>query len=340
LRYSRVKHMARDRFVSKVTPEAVWKEDDQIEGRKVRAMVLILRTTGCWWSKKKGCLMCGYNQASVEGIGPDELRSQLNAALGSYECEEMVKIYTSGSFLDENEIPAQTRGEIFIAFANAKRVLFETRPEFVTAEAINTLPQGKVTVALGLESANDTILRSSVRKGFSVADYARAATLLRDAGIPVRTYLLLKPPFLTERQAIADTLASIEYAVPFSESISINPINVQRGTAVESLWRRGDYRPPWLWSLLEVLERGRKPGVRVFSSPSGGGTPRGVHNCERCNQAALAAVEKFAFSQDAADLQIPDCPCKNEWKAAVALQDAMHTSVDLARHLGDELELD
>jgi hypothetical protein len=50
------------------TPEALWKEEDLLDNEKVRAMVLILRTSGCWWSKKKGCLMCGYNSASDSSI--------------------------------------------------------------------------------------------------------------------------------------------------------------------------------------------------------------------------------------------------------------------------------
>jgi radical SAM enzyme (TIGR01210 family) len=323
-------------------PEAVWKEEDIVEGLKVRALVVIFRTIGCWWSRKKGCLMCGYNQAASEiGIGQEQLLKQLEVAKSKFQGEEMVKIYTSGSFLDEREVPAAVRDRIMDGFSSCKRILFESRPEFVTEESLSSLPSEKIEIALGLESSNDLVLRKCINKGFTVSDYQRAASLIRSRGMRVRTYLLLKPPYLTERQAMKDTLASIEFASPFSDSISVNPVNVQRDTMVESLFRRGDYRPPWLWTLVEVLrEGGSRTEIRVFSSPSGAGTSRGAHNCGKCDAGVIAAIERFAFSQDLNDLEGLECECKSRWRAQLELQDPMRTSVDIDRHLADDLGLD
>jgi radical SAM enzyme (TIGR01210 family) len=317
-----------------------WKEDDVLSGQRTKALVAILRTRGCWWARGKGCSMCGYNVESLDDITVDDLRHQLDKVMAKYDGERLVKIYTSGSLLDEREIPLDFRQDIFKAFSQSEKVLFESRPEFITQESVSTLPKGRAMVALGLESANDEILTRSIWKGFNVADYHRAATVLNEMHVPVRTYLLLKPPFLTERQGMQDALASIKYAGPFSESISINPINVQSGTMVEDLWRRGDYRPPWLWSLVEVLREGRAlTDSRIMSAPSGGGTIRGAHNCEKCDRKVLDAIERFTFSQDSNDLEGLTCTCLNEWRGQMRLQGMMHTSVDLERHLGDGLEL-
>jgi hypothetical protein len=333
--------MARDAGLRTGAPEALWKEDDVLDGAKVRAMVVIFRTTGCWWSRKAGCLMCGYNQVSDSSITAQDLHLQLQSALRRYEGESLVKIYTSGSFLDEREIPPEVREGIFEAFAASKRILFESRPEFVTDETLGALPGGRAQVALGLESANDEVLARSVRKGFKVADYERAARCLNANGVPLRTYLLLKPPYLTEGQAMRDTIRSIRFAAPFSESISINPLNVQRDTVVESLFRRGDFRPPWLWSLIEVLKAGIElTDIRVFASPSGGGTPRGVHNCGICDAPLLKAVERHSFSQEVKEFEGLECGCRARWKALLEVQDAMRTAVDIDRYLVDELPLD
>ncbi|MCU0860692.1 MAG: archaeosine biosynthesis radical SAM protein RaSEA [Methanomassiliicoccales archaeon] len=323
-------------------PQAIWKEEDLVGGRKVRALVVILRTVGCWWSRKKGCLMCGYNQAASEaGIGEPELMRQLDVARARLDGEEMVKIYTSGSFLDEREVPKAVRDRVFQDFSSCSTILFESRPEFVTEESLVSLPAEKVEVALGLESGNDLVLRECINKGFRVQDYIRAASLIKQRGMRVRTYLLLKPPYLTERQALEDTVASIRLASAYSDSVSVNPVNVQRDTIVESLFRRGDYRPPWLWSLVEALRTRRElGGVRVFSSPSGAGTPRGAHNCGKCDAAVIAAVERFSFSQDLQDLEGLECECRARWRAQLELQDHMRTSVDLDRHLADDLGLD
>lgn len=323
------------------TPEALWKEEDLLDGERVRAMVLILRTSGCWWSKKKGCLMCGYNSASDSTIGLPDIFAQLKVAISRYENERFVKIYTSGSFLDRNEIPLEARTAIMGAFPSAKRILFESRPEFVTTDELSTLPGDQAQVGLGLESANNEILRRCVQKGFLVEDYERAASLLNEKGIPVRTYLLLKPPFLTEKQALQDTIASIKFAIPFSESISINPINVQKDTIVEKLWHRGDYRPPWLFSLVEVLKAGKAlTEKRVFSSPSGAGSLRGVHNCEKCDASFIEAVKRHSFSQDVKEFENLDCECRGRWQNELRLQDQMRTSVDVERYLADELLFD
>jgi radical SAM enzyme (TIGR01210 family) len=323
-------------------PEAIWKEEDVVDGQKVRALVVILRTIGCWWSRKKGCLMCGYNQAASEsGIGEEQLLRQLEVAKSKFQGEEMVKIYTSGSFLDEREVPLGVRRRILEEFSTCKRILFESRPEFVTDESLSNLPSEKMEIALGLESSNDLILRKCINKGFTSSDYQRAAGLIKSKGMRVRTYLLLKPPYLTEHEALKDTITSIELASSLSDSISVNPVNVQRETLVESLFRRGDYRPPWLWTLVEVLREGRtRSGIRIFSSPSGAGTPRGAHNCGKCDSGIIAAIERFAFSQDLKDLEGLDCECKSRWRAQLELQDAMRTSVDIDRHLADDLGLD
>jgi hypothetical protein len=321
-------------------PTAVWKEDDMIGTDKVKAMVAILRTKGCWWAFQKGCTMCGYNVESDQGITTKDLRVQLASVKGKYSGEPMVKIYTSGSFLDEREIPAEIRQEILEEFPQAKKIIFETRPEFVTDEVLETLPKERLLVALGLESADDGVLRRSIRKGFTVADYAKAAETLKRHTIPVRTYLLLKPPFMTEASAIRDTTASITFARKYSESISINPVNVQSGTVIEEMWRRGDYRSPWIWSLVEVLKAGwRQEGPRLFSSPSGAGTLRGVHNCDKCDRKVLDAVQRFSFEQNPKYLEGLECGCRDEWKMLLQLQDVMMTTVDLSRHLEDELLL-
>jgi len=328
-------------FDSTASPVSVWKEEDVIEKARVRAFVVILRTIGCWWSRERGCTMCGYNTASEQRVGLEDLRAQLNKALASYKDEDLVKIYNSGSFLDRREIPVEFIDDVLNAFPGARRILFETRPEFVTEKALDQFQADRISVAIGLESSNDAVLDNCIRKGFSVGEYARAAEMLVERGIPLRTYLLMKPPFLTERQSIEDVKRSVLFASRFSESVSINPVNVQKNTLVEGLWRRGDYRPPWLWSLVEVLKTtGKYNETRVFSSPSGGGTPRGTHNCGKCDRKVLEDIQRFTFSQDPSEFGQSRCECMIEWRTLTETQDVMSTSVDVPRYLSGAHDLE
>ena len=318
--------------------EACWKEDDMADGQKVRAMVVIFRTNGCCWVKQGGCTMCGYREASLTDVTEDDLLKQLDQALSKYKGEPFVKMYTSGSFLDDNEVPPSVRERIFQAFKDCRRLLFESRPEFIIPETVGALPKN-ATVALGLESSDPTVLETSVHKGFTPADIKRAGELLKANGLKVRTYLLLKPPFMTESMAIEDAVDSARFADPFSDEISINPLNVQRATYVERLWKRGEFRPPWIWSLMEVFRRlSGTVHSRLMSSPSGGGAMRGVHNCGECDRKALDAVERFSYSQDVKDLDVT-CRCIQRWEAYTRSEAMLGSPADLERDFENELVL-
>lgn len=318
--------------------EALWKETDMSGGRKVDAMVVILRTNGCCWVKHGGCTMCGYREASLCNVTEDDLLKQLDEAVSRYRGEPFVKIYTSGSFLDDNEVPPAVRAKFFEAFSGCERILFESRPEFITPESLKDVPK-TVTIALGLESSDPKVLEVSVHKGFTPDDILRAGTLIKENGLSVRTYLLLKPPFVTERMAIDDAVRSARFADRFSDEISINPLNVQRATYVERLWKRGEFRSPWIWSLIDVFKQlSGTVDSRLMSSPSGGGAMRGVHNCGECDRKALDAVEKFSYTQDPADLDV-DCACRTTWQSYMESEGLLGSPADLDRDFENELIL-
>lgn len=318
--------------------EALWKEDDMVDGEKVRAMVVIMRTNGCCWVKHGGCTMCGYREASLSQVSEEDLGKQLEQALSKYKGEPFVKFYTSGSFLDDNEVPPAMRRRYLDAFSGCKRILFESRPEFITPESIADLPKN-VTVALGLESSNPDVLETSIHKGFTPDDIRRAGLLLKENGLGVRTYLLLKPPFMTETMAIRDAVESARFADEFSDEISINPLNVQRATYVERLWKRGEFRSPWIWSLVDVFRQlSGTVDARVMSSPSGGGSMRGVHNCGKCDGDLLDAIERFSFNQDPKELDVT-CECISKWRAYMESENLLGSPADLERDFENELTL-
>jgi archaeosine synthase beta-subunit len=318
--------------------ETLWKEKDLSNGKVVDAMVMIMRTSGCCWAKTGGCTMCGYRQASVREVTVEDLNKQIDQAISKYKGEPFVKIYTSGSFLDEKEIPGSVRDRILNEFSGCERILVESRPEFITPGTLSVMPK-TMTIALGMESADPDVLSISINKGFTQEDSRRAGMAIKDAGLNVRTYLLLKPPFMTERMAINDVVRSARFADPFSDEVSINPLNVQRGTYVERLWRRGEFRSPWIWSLVEVFRTlSGTVNARLMSSPSGGGSQRGVHNCGECDRNVLDAIEKFSFSQNIRDLDVT-CSCIEKWKNYMDAERLLGTAADLERGFDGDLTI-
>jgi radical SAM enzyme (TIGR01210 family) len=279
--------------------------------------------------------MCGYNIDSRDGVTSEDIVRQFDHALRELGDVGMLKLYTSGSFLDESEVPMGARDLILGNCAERGiRLLLESRPEFVTNERMADMLRRHedIEVALGLESANDLILAHSINKGFLRKDYDSAASVLNGNGIPVRTYVLLKPPFLTEAEAIADSISTIEHASKVSETVSLNPVNVQKGTLVERLWKNWSYRPPWLWSVLEVLKAASGKPKRLVCEPTGGGKERGAHNCGRCDDTILSSIKAFSESQDSSRLGWTDCSCREALTSAKVIEGyAMGGTCDLQR---------
>jgi len=305
----------------------LWTEAEAIGPERVRAFVLILRTRGCYWADAKGCSMCGYSKDTLgRSATPEELAEQLDHALRRYAGEPYVKVYTSGSFLDDREVDPESRRRFVAAFSGrARRLLFETLPEFVEPARLDPLKAafaGELEVALGLESSDPTVLARYVNKGAAPAEYLAAGDRARALGLRAKAYLLLKPPYLTESEAIEDVVRSVGDAAPHFDALSVNPVHIQNGTVVEWLYHRGRYRPPWLWSVVEALERGAsaRGSARLVSFPTAGGLRRGPHNCGACDAEVLRAIEEASLGQSFEALRALDCGCRSTWSAERELE--------------------
>ena len=135
-----------------------------------------------------------------------------------------------------------------------------------------------------------------------------------DAG--VKAYLLMKPPFLAEPDAVADMKRSVRRCagVDGCHTVSMNPCNVQRHTMVEELYHAGGYRPPWLWSVCEVLEATADVDAIVVSDPVGHGSDRGPHNCGDCDDRVQTAIKDFDLRQDPSVFEEVACDCEATWE--------------------------
>jgi len=309
-------------------PTRVWLDEDNTPDGVYDSLTIILNTGGCRWARAGGCTMCGYVAESVEGgtVPHEDLLAQVEAALDherehATEPAGQVKIYTSGSFLDEREVPAETRRAIADTFADRDRLVVESLPDFVDREAVATFTDRGIEtdIAVGLETATDRVRHDCVNKYFDFADFEAAAAEATVAGAGVKAYLLLKPPFLSEGEALADMRSSVRRCAGVSgvHTVSMNPTNVQRHTMVEDLYNAGGYRPPWLWTVAAVLESTADEEVIVVSDPVGAGSDRGPHNCGECDERVERAIKDFDLRQDPTVFEQVDCDCRHTWETVV-----------------------
>ena len=108
-----------------------------------------------------------------------------------------------------------------------------------------------------------------------------------------------------------DTIEKID---SYTDIISLNPTNVQRNTAVDYLWKRKQYRPPWLWSIVEIIKKSTQlTDSYIKCDIAGGGSNRGAHNCRKCDSDFLKKIGEFSLSQNIKTFDNLDCECKDKW---------------------------
>ncbi|MCU4800324.1 archaeosine biosynthesis radical SAM protein RaSEA [Halobacteria archaeon HArc-gm2] len=309
-------------------PTRVWLDEDNTPDGVYQSLTIILNTGGCRWARAGGCTMCGYVAESVEGgsVAHEDLMAQVQHCLdheneNADEPSGLIKIYTSGSFLDEREVPAETRKAIADTFADRDRIVVESLPDFVSEEKVaDFVDNGLETdVAVGLETATDRVRRDCVNKYFEFEDFEDAAAAAQRAGGGVKAYLLMKPPFLSESEAVEDMKRSVRRCadVEGCHTVSMNPCNVQNYTMVAELYHDGGYRPPWLWSVCDVLESTADADVIVVSDPVGHGSDRGPHNCGDCDDRAQRAIKDFDLRQDPSVFDQVECECERTWEVVM-----------------------
>ena len=325
-------------------PVNFWIETEPLrENGKVvnlTALTIIFGTIGCRWARSKtgGCIMCGYLYQNPPKGG--DLIAQLNFVLRKVRNRlreiEVVKIFTSGSFFDEEEVPQEIQIEILDRLCKnleaLKMIEIETRPEFITEDILTKLEEFakkhkiKLCFNVGLESANDDILRL-INKGFSSRVFFDALKKLQKYDFWAKTYLLLKPPFMTEYEAIQDVITSAKKAFNAGTYfVSINPMVIFSWTFIEYLWRNKLYRPPTLESVIfvtnEVLKLNEAKKGIVICSPVAPGSARGPHALKRnTDRKLLNILNKIVKSQTPIDIPPEN---KELWEEFIQIEQTTH----------------
>ena len=189
-------------------PVRCWSEKDILNNNVVDAFVMIFRTQGCSWALNSGCSMCGYfNDSMWSKVSDDDLLKQFNTMMENYTGQKFIKIFTSGSFLDEKEIKTGVRNKILeTLYETAEKISVESRPEYITSNNLSEIQKISKSktfeIGVGLETADDFIREYCINKGFTFNDYKKAAEKIKKHNFKLKTYVLVKPPFLTEKKSI------------------------------------------------------------------------------------------------------------------------------------------
>lgn len=216
------------------------------------------------------CLMCDlWKNTTVESVPVGAIPQQIDYAMERLPNAQHVKLYNSGNFFDHKAIPKADWPVIVDRVRSFKSVIVENHPklcgdgcfEFRDMLAAHEV---ELEIALGLETAHPEVL-PRLNKQMTIEDFSQAATRLRGEEIRLRTFILLRPPFLTEAEGIEWAMRSIEFAFETGVSCcSVVPTRAGNGI-MEQLEADGLFASPQLSSMEIVQERGIQLNAgRVF----------------------------------------------------------------------------
>ena len=304
-------------------------------GNPVPRWVLLLPGAGCSWAKKSGgCYMCGFSLATQHYTRGKRLPWWIYMGLyligyahARHHRPNVLTIFNGGSFINDEEIPVKAQLGICEAVSKDKtteKLLIESRPEYVTEEKIAALSailkDKRLCIGIGLECKDEFVRNHCIHKGCVRTDYERASEILKRYGVELLTYVFIKPLFLTEKEAMDEAIATAEYAFKIgSDEVAFQAAFVQIGTRLEKFYTVGKFRPPWLWTIIKVIQETYAMGPVTIGAFEDTPLPIAIpHNCERCSTLVCTLLDEFRRSHDLSLFDNLECECKERWEAEIA----------------------
>ncbi|WP_455645038.1 archaeosine biosynthesis radical SAM protein RaSEA [Methanosphaera sp.] len=330
---------------------ASWANEDRLYDSVGYTIFIVLPTSGCEWATKSGgCTMCSYIADSpLCEIDDDDLieifDNEWNKQLDKTDMEShenvAIKLFVSGSFLNNNEVDKKVQEHIFNEFnkyGNIKEVIVESKPEFIDEDSLKRLgaiiPNKIFEIGIGLETSNEDTRLNKINKGITNASFERAVKTINDIeeyDVRAKAYLLVKPILLSEKDAIKESIDSATYAKEVGvKRLAYCPSTVHGGTLMDYLWKRGSYNPPWIWSTVEIIKQVRNNvDLPMIMDTAGFGTRRGPFNCKKCNAKLKSLIIESNLKQEIPkELDEFACECKTKWEADLEFSEILNTTTN------------
>ncbi|MFM1944753.1 MAG: hypothetical protein RI897_3735 [Verrucomicrobiota bacterium] len=266
---------------------------------------LFLTNSECPWR----CLMCDLWQYTLPGpTPPGSLVRQIQLTLEKLPPAHTIKLYNAGSFFDPKAVPTSELKDIAHACGHFDRVIVESHPSLVHRSSVlqfRDALSGQLEIAMGLETIHPEVL-AKLNKGITVEDFQKAASTLLRHCIDLRTFVLLRPPFLSEEEGIHWAVQSVRFARQCNSTATvIIPTRTGNG-ALNQLQTQGLFSPPKLSSLeISLSQCLQSQSGRVFADLW---NLEKFSHCPQCYEQRRESLLKMNLSQTPAPpTQCPHC---------------------------------
>ena len=191
-----------------------------------------------------GCIYCGERGAG-EHIDPSvSIREQTLTVLERDKRSDSFIAYFQN--FTNTYAPLEVLKERYDSALISDRIValaIGTRPDCIDEEIAELIASYKdrvdVWVELGLQTASDKTAEI-INRGYKTEVYKRAAAILKSHGIPVVSHMIIGLP----EEDTDDIDATVDLINEHSWGVKIHSIYVMEGTALEGMYRAGDYTPP------------------------------------------------------------------------------------------------
>ena len=247
-------------------PLGVVVEEERHSGGDLESVVTVfLAGSECPFT----CVFCDLWRYTLDTpTPPGALPAQLRVALADEAVRRVrprrIKLYNASNFFDPRAVPKgdlRVIAELLRPFAG---VTVECHPLLVGDACLEfaDLVPGRLEVAMGLETVHPEAL-ARLNKGMSLADFTRAAGLLRQAQVGLRAFVLVGAPFVPREDGTAWVVRSVAHALGEGAArVALIPVRGGNGE-LERLAASGDFHPPTLRDLEAALEGALRMGTGI-----------------------------------------------------------------------------
>ena len=328
-----------------ILTKSVWKmrmQDNCLAGIEVNASLiasggtayqLYIPSKGC----HNACVFCNY------GFG-HPIRSEEILKKVEYICRNLPKnietliLESSGSFLDDRELPPELQYEIMhiVAKTNVYRVQLETHYQTVTQEKLKKILQilggHQLAFEFGLETTSETTL-AIFNKNINVKKLFQVVNDAEKVGIETSLNVIVGAPLLTITEQINDALDTVNEILtycPKSTDIVLFPINIKDYTLLKHMYNQGRYAAISHWEFIEVLEKiPRNVLDRIYISWWGNrvnefhGKDAIIHpkDCDNCRSRLMSFYNSFVNTEKLEEKQKlvekiskVSCQCRDKYE--------------------------
>jgi hypothetical protein len=243
-------------------------------------LLIIFNTKRCRYQ----CNFCNLpSKSSIKPISSacilDQFEFVVNELKHSIGVLNRITVSNEGSVLDTDTFPQDaliTIAQCTSELKAMRTIVLETRLEFVSTDYLNEIalanPKVHIDVLTGFETLDPKIRDKILVKREPIDVFINGLDILSTIPSSLTAYVLFKPsPYMTDTEALNEAENSIDFLkdkckernIPLT--IRLNPMYAANGSKwFEMALQYKNFKPPRLSDVLELAERKRAEGVKLY----------------------------------------------------------------------------